>query len=83
MEKKVLKFEAPWCGQCKAMDNILSKATFPIEYIDVDKDENESLVNEYKVRGLPTIVILRDGEEVNRFSGVVTLEEVTKAYNAI
>jgi thioredoxin 1 len=70
---EVKKFEASWCGPCKALkpifENVASKyndVTF--SYIDVD--EQFEVASKYGIRSVPTVVIEKDGKEVQRFSGV-------------
>jgi thioredoxin 1 len=75
MSLELLKFEAEWCGPCSQQSTILEEyhAT-PVRSIDVDEDTETA--NEYSVRGLPTLVLLNDGEPVERWSGVTQLEEI-------
>jgi thioredoxin 1 len=70
---EVKKFEASWCGPCKALkpifENVASKyndVTF--SYIDVD--EQFEVASKYGIRSVPTVIIEKDGKEVQRFSGV-------------
>lgn len=79
--RKFLKFEAHWCGACKQLDKILNKSDLPIEHIDVDDDKNEALIEKYKVKSLPTIVLIdEDGNEIVGFHGIVTLDKLKEAY---
>ncbi len=69
----VIKFSAQWCGPCRRMQPIfedLSKE-FADKYafVEVDIDAAASLTDEYNVKGVPTIVIIKDGKEVGRQVG--------------
>jgi thioredoxin 1 len=68
--KKVLKFSASWCGPCKMMSKILSTIETDVEIEEVDVDTNRELAIEYKVRGVPLMVMLEDGVEIRRLPGV-------------
>jgi thioredoxin 1 len=71
---EVKKFEASWCGPCRALKPIFEKVStqfggdVKFSYIDVD-DQFET-ASQYSVRSVPTVVIEKDGKEVQRFSGV-------------
>lgn len=74
--KKILKFSASWCQPCKMLAKNLETAqlTVPVEEIDIDEKTDMSV--EYKIRGVPTLVMLEDGKEVKRVSGVKTAAEL-------
>ena len=74
--KKILRFSAEWCQPCKMLaKNIdLAGIALPIEYVDVD--EQGDLAAQYKIRGVPTLVLLEAGQEVKRVSGVKTVDEL-------
>ena len=78
MATKILKFGAEWCSPCSAQDDILESVdTVPVEHIDVD--ESGERATEYNIRSVPTLVILNDGEEIERFIGVTQLEQIESA----
>ncbi|VAW93351.1 hypothetical protein MNBD_GAMMA21-966 [hydrothermal vent metagenome] len=75
-EKLVLvDFWADWCSPCLViapiLDKVLSEYANEVVYskLEVDEGENMKLAGRYKVRGFPTIMLFRDGEELDRFSG--------------
>jgi thioredoxin 1 len=70
---EVKKFEASWCGPCKALkpifENVASKYN-DVNFSYVDVDEQFELASKYGIRSVPTVVIEKNGKEVQRFSGV-------------
>jgi thioredoxin 1 len=74
--KKILKFSASWCQPCKMLAKNLETAqlTVPVEEVDIDEKTDMSV--EYKIRGVPTLVMLEDGKEVKRVSGVKSVDEL-------
>ena len=65
---RIIKFEADWCGPCKASQAHIDKIGLQVERVDVDA--SPELAQEYKVASLPTVVVLDDdGNEVERIIG--------------
>ena len=65
---KVLLFEQPSCASCKASYRELSKyPNLKVEVYDITKDRE--LARSYKVLGSPTIIFLKNGEEIGRVYG--------------
>lgn len=75
--KRILKFEAEWCGQCKALAPILKKVLenhtdITLTTVDIETEEETPL--KYNIRNLPTLVFIKDDIEVERTSGVLTAD---------
>lgn len=78
-----IRFHAEWCGPCKAMQPIVDKVFKDDKYsslkfkdIDVDEDD-EDLTTKFKIRGVPTIVIVDDnGEVVDKMVGSGTEKDL-------
>ena len=70
---EVKKFYAEWCGPCKVlsplMENVKSKFT-QVQFENVDIDSQFEIAQKYYVRSVPTVIIEKDGKEVQRFVGV-------------
>ena len=74
--KKILKFSASWCQPCKMLAKNLENAQLTIPVEEVDIDEKTEMSVEYKIRGVPTLVLLEDGVEIKRMSGMKSVEEI-------
>lgn len=74
--KKILKFSASWCQPCKMLSKNIENTQLDIPIEEIDIDEKTDLSVEYKIRGVPTLVMLEDGKEVKRVSGVKTVAEL-------
>lgn len=76
---KVLKFYAEWCGPCKGLTMIVNgaKDKLPMEVEDINIDENIYMAQDYKVRSVPTMVVVNDdGTEVRRKVGMMNEEQL-------
>jgi thioredoxin 1 len=83
---KVTKFSASWCGPCKVLAPIFNEVKSEVGdvmYQDVDVDQNSDLAIQYKVRGVPTIVIEKDGQEVKRIVGMSTKANLVSTINSL
>jgi thioredoxin 1 len=75
----VIDFWAEWCGPCKKLAPVYEEVSEEIEDVNfgkVDMEENQELGTELGVRALPTLVIMKDGEEVARKSGAMPKQKL-------
>lgn len=77
-QQVVVDYFADWCGPCKQQTPILEElaGTIDVPVLGVDTDEHSDLAAEAGVRSIPTVAIYRYGEEVERFVGVTTADEI-------
>ena len=81
----LLDFYADWCGPCKMMSPVIDEIAEEIGDIakvgKVNSDDNMDLAEKYEIMSIPTIMIIRNGQEVKRFLGVTPKSEIIKAIN--
>lgn len=76
MSIEILRFSASWCGPCKSLAKTLEGLDLGAPVTTVDIDANVDKAREYGVRGVPTLIYLKDGKEVSRLVGSKTADEL-------
>lgn len=81
--KKVIRLHAEWCGPCKMYEPIFIEETkdlkdWEVISLDIDTDEGRKVAVELGVRGVPTTVIMIDGETPKFLAGLQHSEDLKK-----
>lgn len=67
---KLIKFSASWCMPCKNLESRLNNIDLTIDLFSYDVEEEVDLTEEWKVRNVPTVILVDDnGHEVKRWVG--------------
>ncbi len=80
----LIEFGAEWCGPCKRLEPELEKlenewsGKFTLAHINVD--QNPDLVMNYGVMGVPTVILFKDGELMDRFTGFKPLPKIKEIF---
>jgi thioredoxin len=70
----LVDFYATWCGPCQVMAKILEEVNLQLSelrILKIDTDRYPHIASQHKIEALPTLVLFKDGQAVDRMEGVV------------
>ena len=76
--KSVLYFSTEWCSPCKVFWPVAQEvcSAMGVSLQKVDAEQNRELANKYNITGVPAMIMLKDGVQVNRQMGVVSKSQL-------
>ncbi|MBU0743846.1 MAG: thioredoxin TrxA [Gammaproteobacteria bacterium] len=82
----LLDFWAEWCGPCKmlapTLEAIATEFAGKIKVAKLNVDENNKTSNAYSIRGIPTLILFKDGQIASTKTGVLTKSQLADFINA-
>ena len=84
-ETVLVDFTAVWCGPCKMLDPVVQDLASDwdgkVKVFKLDVDENPSVAINYQVMGVPTLMLFKNGEPVERVTGYMPKDRLVKKFN--
>jgi thioredoxin 1 len=76
--RHALYFTADWCNPCKKIRPIVNEinADSIIKFQMIDVDDNEDICLNYKIKSVPTFILIEDGKEIKRLTGLTNAEKL-------
>ncbi len=75
-------FWAPWCGHCMRLmpliDELAREYRGSAKFIKIDMDKSPGLASQYQVMSVPTMLVFKNGQLVNRLVGAVPKDQITQ-----
>ncbi|MBS0628846.1 MAG: thioredoxin [Verrucomicrobia bacterium] len=82
----LVDFYGTWCGPCKKLGPVLDSASGKLKgnkkIVKVNIDQSKALADKYNVRAVPTMILFKNGKEVDRLQGAVNEETVLEFINS-
>ena len=78
-QKVLIDFCADWCGPCKMMGPVVEEIAeehSDVKVVKIDVDNAEDIAIKYQIMSIPTLVVVKDGQEVNRSIGLISKEKI-------
>ncbi len=83
----LLDFFATWCGPCQIMSQLLDEVKSHygerLRVLKIDVDKNVAASAKYKIRGVPTLILFKNGEIAWRKSGLLSRKDLIAAIDPV
>lgn len=78
---------APWCGPCRMIapivEQLATELTGRVRVAKLNTDENPMTASRFNVRSIPTLLVLKNGQEIDRLVGAFPKQEILRRLQAV
>lgn len=74
--KQLFYFSAEWCVPCQTFGPVMDQVSQRIQVQKINVDYEPDIITKYGVRSVPTVILVENGQEVRRFTGPRSLQQV-------
>ncbi|NET31242.1 MAG: thioredoxin [Cyanothece sp. SIO1E1] len=78
----LVDFYADWCGPCQLMSQILEQVNAQLKHqikvVKIDTERYSQLASQYQIHALPTLVLFKQGQPIDRVEGVLSADQMVE-----
>lgn len=83
----IVDFYADWCGPCRRMAPVFEEVSEnykgKVKFCKVNTENSPEIASRFSIMGIPCLIIIKNGEEIDRIVGLVSHEELKKRLDGI
>jgi thioredoxin-like negative regulator of GroEL len=79
--KQLFYYSAPWCVPCQTLGPIMDQVSSVIPVVKINIDYEANAAQQANVRSVPTVILVENGQEVRRFVGARSYQDVMNFIN--
>ena len=83
----LVDFWAPWCGYCTKLSPVIDELAVEmgdkVKFVKVNVDENRAIAQKYSVMSLPTMLLFKDGKQIEKFMGFMPKNTISSKIAAL
>ena len=79
--KQLFYFSAAWCQPCQTLGPIMDQVSSQIPLQKINVDYEADVITKFGVRNIPTVILVENGQEVRRFTGARSYNDILNFIN--